>query len=138
MNRGRRQVGEEIPLTVLTVNAAGTPSFPAAAPHLDIYSSTAKVVEGQLLPVMDRTGVTGLFGHRMRLGGEFSPGRYSVVYRWKVGDYYGQSTDTFEVVAGGHGDGTVIAAHWYERPHADFLVLQLDSGKLVRGKNPTV
>ena len=136
MYRGRYQLGQEIPLTVLTVNGSGTPTAPTEAPFYEVHNTSGKVKSGKFMPVLDRFGVTGLFQANVRLDTDFSPGRYTVVYRWLAGSFQGVEYSSFEVVAGGDADGAVIAAFWYERPHADFLVQQLDSGKLVRGKNP--
>lgn len=136
--RGRYQLGQEIPLGVLTVNASGAPSFPTTAPHMDVFSGSAKVVSGKLLPVVDRGGQTGYFHYPLYLGPQFAAGRYSVVYRYLVGTYLGQVEDTFEVIAGGDDEGEVLAMHWFERPQADFVVQQLSSGKLVRGRNPRI
>jgi hypothetical protein len=136
--RGRYQLGEEIPLSVLCVDADGAPANPSVAPHMDIYRGATQVLAGKLLPQLDPGGATGLFGLRLFLGADFSEGRHTVVYRYLTGSYLGQQTEEFEVVAGGHRDGAVLAMHWYERPHARFVVQQLDSGKLVKGRNPRV
>lgn len=135
MYRGRYSLGQEIPLGVLTVNADGTPTLPTTAPHMDIFSSSAKVLEGKLIPIIDRGGQTGYFQYPLFLGPLFAAGRYSVIYRYLVGSYLGQVEDVFEVLAG-DDEGAVIAMYWYERPHAAFVVQQLDSGLLVRGRNP--
>lgn len=136
--RGRYQIGTHVPLHVLTVNGSNVPSFPTDAPRIEVWSATAKVVSNKAVPVVDRFGQTGLFGHRLFLDGRFSAGRYTVYYRYLVGTYQGVVEDTFEVVAGGDGDGAVIALNYYERPHAVFCVFQLDSGRLVKGRNPRV
>lgn len=136
MYRGRWQLGQEIPLAVLCVDADETPTNPDAAPFLDVYSTSAKVIAGRRLPLLDRNGQRAFFQLNLRLDSRFAAGVYQVVYHYTIGSYLGQVHDTFEVVAGGDADGASIAAYWYERPHADFLVRQLDSGQLVKGKNP--
>lgn len=139
MFRGRYQQGQEIPLGVLCVDEDNTPANPTTAPHMDIYLGAAQVLSGKLLPTLDPGapgGVTGLFQYNLFLGPFFSVGRHTVVYRYLVGTYLGQVVDEFEVVAGGDTDGAVIAACWFEKPHAAFVVQQLDSGQLVKGRNP--
>lgn len=136
--RGRYQLGQEVVLSVLCTDASGTPTAPTSAPHLDVFRGATKVLSGALLPSLDVGATTGLFQRSLFLGAIFSAGRHTVVYRYLVGSYLGQHTEEFEIVAGGNANGHVIAAHWYERPHAGFVVQQLDSGKLIKGRNPTV
>jgi hypothetical protein len=136
--RGLYQLGDFVNLAVLTTDSAGLPAAPDAAPKVDIYDSSSVVVAGQGVPAIDRTIVTGLFGLRLPLDGKFSPGQYTAVYRWTVGAFSGQETDTFEVLPGGHPDGAVVAAFYLDKPHARFIVQQTDAGKIVRGRNPEV
>ena len=138
MFRGRYQLGQEVPLGVLAVNGSNTPSFPTIVPHMDVFSSTGKVIAGKLLPVLDRGGQTGYFQIPLFLGPQFVAGKYTAVYRWLVGTYLGQSADEFDVLAGGSTDGSIIAMHWFERPQAQFIVQHLDSGKVLRSRNPRV
>lgn len=135
---GRYQLGQEVALTLLCTDASGTPTNPVSAPHADIFRGSTKVLSGLLFPVLDAGSTTGLFQRNVFLGNLFSTGRHQVVFRYLVGSYLGQVTDDFEILAGGDPDGAVIAAHWYERPHAGFVVQQKDSGKLIKGRNPTV
>jgi hypothetical protein len=135
---GRYQLGEEVPLKLLCVNGAGAPVAPDAAPTVDIWRGATKVLAGAMLPTLDRAAATGLFRLGVFLGGAFSEGRHTAVFRYRAGSYYGQAVEDFEVVPGGSRDGAVVAVHWYERPHAGFVVQQLDSGKLTRGRNPRV
>jgi hypothetical protein len=74
------------------------------------------------------------------LGSSFPAGRYRVSYHWTVGGYAGEAEDNFEVAAGGDPAGAVISLCWYERPHANFLIMQLDpaSGRLLFGRNPSL
>jgi len=136
MFRGRYQIGQEVPLSVLTVNASRVPSFPTVAPHFEVFSSSAKLITGKLMPVMDRNGATGLFQALLRLDARFSAGRHQAVIHYKVGTYYGQQVLDFDILAGGNASGAVEAMHWLERPHANFVVHQLDSGEIHKGRNP--
>lgn len=137
--RGRYPLGVEIPLGVLCVNASGTPIAPTEAPLLEVYSdAAASPVVVKRIPPLERAAVTGLFQYPLFLGGAFSAGHHTAVYRWRNGGTQFHSSDTFQVIAGGHEDGAVISLFWYEQPGSRFLVQQLDSGKLVRGRNPRV
>lgn len=137
MFRGRVQLGEHIALGVLCLDASDTPTAPDAAPLLEIFSGTAKVL-AKTIPALDRFGTTGLFQIQQFLDERFAAGQYKAIYRWDIGSYEGMAEDTFEVVAGGNADGQIIAMHYYKRPHADFIVSQLNSGKLVKGRNPRI
>lgn len=146
--RGRWFLGDEIPLGVLTTDGAGTPTLPDACPALEIYSSAGKVLggwvpggmngNGSLVPIQDRYGTTGLFGTRLFLGPAFAPGLYQATYRWKISTFLGLEVDTFEVLAGGSVKGSPLAMYFHRQPQADFLVRQLDSGRLVSNRNPRV
>ena len=138
MYRGRYMLGDHLPLGVLTVDGSQTPVAPTAAPTLDIYSSSAKVIANKSLPCIDRYGVTGVFGMRLFLDARYATGLYCVVYRWTTGSYKGLEIDDFEIIAGGDPDGVPIATHLYHRPDSDFIVQQLDSGRIIKGRNPTI
>lgn len=137
MYRGRFPLGNDVPLLLLTRNAAGAAVVPDAPPTLDVWSSSGKV-KTLLLPVLDRYGTTGLFAFKLFLDGTYAAGLYTAEYRWQASGYQGLDHDNFEVIPGGDGGGTVLALYHYERPHARFLVQELTSGALVRGRNPTV
>ncbi len=136
--RGRFQLGTEVTLAVLTVNGSNLPSFPDAAPVVEVWSSTGLVLAGRAMPVVDRYGTTGLFQLSTFLDARFSAGRYTAVYRYEVGSYEGLVEEVFEIVAGGDPAGAVIAMHYYDRPHAKFVVMQLDGGSLLARRNPRV
>jgi hypothetical protein len=146
--RGRYYQGDEIPLGVLTTDAAGVPVFPDACPQLEIYGPAGKVAggwtpgglggSGSPVPVQDRFGTTGLFGINLLLGSLFSPGLYQATYRWTSGAHRGLALDTFEVLPGSSARGTPISMYFHDQPQANYLVRQLDSGRLVANRNPRV
>lgn len=140
MYRGRFQIGDEIPLAVLTTNGSGVPVAPDSCPSVEIYGPSGKVQDwiprGKQIPVMDRFATTGFFQGKIFLGSMFTTGLCTVAYRWTSGAYHGQSIDTFEILPGGSDRGHVIALDWYHCPQADFLIQQLDSGRIRAGRNP--
>lgn len=138
MYRGRHQLGQEVALGCLCVDGSGTPAAPTAAPTMKVVDSTGATVISRQIPVCDRYRQTGLFQDNLFLDNRFSAGLYVASYSWVISaTTYGEA-DTFEVVAGGDDDGAVIASCFYSRPHADFLVQQCDSGRLIFGRNPRV
>lgn len=137
--RGRYQLGQHLPIMVLARGSDETPGVPTDTPRATIYSPAGAVVMFFDLPVVDRYSQTGLFGMPLRLGADFATtGLYRAEYHYLIGSYYGIEEDGFEIVAGGNADGSVISMYYYDRPHAKFIVQELDSGKLRQGRNPTI
>jgi hypothetical protein len=145
MYRGRYQIGDEIPLSVLCTDHTGKPTDPDACPQLEIYGPTGKVAGGwpgalngggQRMPILDPNATTGFFQSLVFLGSMFSVGQYTATSRWTVGSFNGLQCDTFEIVPGGSDKGNVVALDWYPRPQASFLFHQLDSGRIRPGRNP--
>lgn len=135
MYLGRFQLGDRMAIPLLTTDADYAPDLPAAAPVLKLYGpSGATVVVEYKMPPVDKVNYPGLFMIPVHLGPLFSVGQWEAVMWYDSA----QQTANFDIIAGGNSDGHVIALHWYQRPHADFLVQQLDSRKIVKGRNPTV
>lgn len=132
---GRYRLGDDVPLTLQCVDASGTASVPTEAPYADVWNASAKIMTLRL-PVADKFQATGLFHQLLRLGIDFATGHYRVVYRYLVGSFVGQEVDVFQIVAGGDVGGPVLAMHAYDRADATFIVHQLSSGRLVKGRNP--
>ena len=138
MFRGRYQLGEEIPLGCRTLTAADVPTAPDDCPTMTISTAAGSIALSRKIPICDRYGVTGLFLDNVQLNTTFAAGAYIVNYVWVIGGTVLGDTDTFEIVAGGNADGACIASHFFDRPHADFIVQQVDSGQVVYGRNPKV
>lgn len=126
-----------VPLTLLCVDQNGTPSLPSSAPSVTVRADGAPIAS-IFLPVLDKPAATGLFQYPLTLGSPYPPGRYRATYHWTVGGFLGTHEDNFEVVAGGDAAGAIIAMAWYERPHANFLVMQTDNGTLLFGRSPSL
>jgi hypothetical protein len=136
---GRLFQGSQVPLTLAVTDQSGTPQVPSAAPTARVRGD-AGVLTTLTLPILDRYGATGLFQALLFLGSTFPAGRYRVSYHWTYGSYIGEAEDQFEIAAGGDPAGAIISMAWYERPHANFLVLQTDAaaGQLYFGRNPSL
>lgn len=137
MFRGNVQLGQEVILGLQCLDASGVPVLPDESPVIDVYAP-GHVVAGKKIPINDKAGVTGFFQYGLFLDLKFTVGPCLVTYRYHAGAYEGFAEDTFTILPGGHPDGTIISLAWYHRPHANFLVAQLTSGKLVKGRNPTI
>lgn len=135
--RGRHPLGSRLLLGVRCLNGSGTPTLPDNAPVALVYSSTG-LVASLRLPVVDRQDVTGWFAQPLLLDSRFAAGPHRVVYQYSLSGTAGGQSDHFEVVPGGHADGAGLAVSYYSRPASDFVLLQTDSGRLLRRRNPRV
>jgi hypothetical protein len=138
MYRGQYRLGDEVPLSLQTVDANGAPTAPDAAPYADIWNGTTKIKTVRL-PILEKYRVTGLFQADLRLSSEFAAGPHRVVYRYTISSAeMPHDVDYFEIVGGDSGDGPVIAMHTYQRPEALVILQERASGKIVKGRNPQV
>jgi hypothetical protein len=133
---GRHQLGDEIMIQVVCLDASDVPVMPTSAPSMDVWLGSTLVYSGLLMFPTERAIVTGLFMRPLRLA-NISLGTYSCVIRWQTGSFDGVALASFQVVAGGDSDGNCIAMTHFTTPTGKFLVRQLDSGKIRQGKNPT-
>jgi hypothetical protein len=135
---GRYQRGQELPVAVRTLTA-NAPANPDAGPVLTIYRGDNPPVQVyQRVMACDLQGVAaGTFRLGVFLGQAFQAGHHLLVVRYPDGGGTSRvGVGSFDVLPGGSADGAVIALHPVERPSARFLVQQLDSGRLLRGRNP--
>lgn len=140
MHRGRYQLGQEIVLGFQARNGSDVPAVPSAVPVFSVYSQSATLIDGKEIPVLDRYGRTGLFQFRLRLSSIFTAGNalYTVSYKATMPDsHIYTAEDYFQVIAGGNADGVILSMAYYTRPHADFVVHFLDSGKIQARRNPS-
>lgn len=137
---GRWQQGEFLPLSVRTTKPGREPEDPAAEPVATIYrdGTSLTLVRQVTMHAHDRGAVTGAFRLSLFLGAEFSvSGRYLVVIRWTTAAGVARcQAATFYLLPGGSADGAVIGMAFVARPDAHHLVLQTDSGRMLRGRNP--
>lgn len=136
---GRFQRGQELVVVARCLTAL-EPDDPTAAPVLTIYRGASPPVQAyQAVMAADQRGVEeGAFRLAVFLGQAFvGTGRHLVVVRYPDGGGTARvGVGSFHLTPGGSADGAVIALHPVERPNARFLVQQLDSGRLLRGRNP--
>ena len=132
---GRYAIGEEVSLTLNTTNGSGTPTAPTSAPTARLYRGTT-LIATKKMPRID-IDVTGLFALPLYLTNDYSTtGIYQVVYVYVISGTTYQAQDTFEVVAGGHHRGSVMAMYRLTNPEAVELVQYTSGGVLQSGRNP--
>lgn len=134
----RLQLGQDLPITILCKNATGVPSDPDVAPVLSIYSSSAKKLSGESMPVLESAATTGLFKAVIYLDERFSEGKHTAVVRYKVSSHHGMEVIPFRILPGGSATGQVISMFRFDLPHLTYLINQRSSGRIYKGKNPRV
>lgn len=136
MYHGRFIQGERVPLSVWTRNASRTPVLPDAAP-IALISRSGSPIQSLRLPIRDRYQVVGFFQIPLLLGTLYPAGQYRVVYQWLIGGNPYSELASFEVVGtAGHPDGAGLSMLWYARPTSDFVLVQCESGRIIRRRNP--
>lgn len=142
---GQHQLGEHIYLNCTTVNGSRTPVAPDAAPTITVFDNTGTLLlTAKKIPAVNKDRYTGVFGYNLFIGNNahvplakaFVVGKYFVRYDWEISSTAGMNLDCFDVVAGGNASGAVVSMELFSQPHGDHLVMQLDSGKIVAGRNP--
>lgn len=134
---GRFRAGEFVPIPVHT-REAGTPYAPPAAPVAMIYDDSGAKLAAFKIPPVDKGAQTGMFCGLLRLSATYPVGLYRVAINFVANSVVKMSVGHFEVVDGGHVDGSIISSYFYQRPHASFLVHRLDSEQRLISKNPRV
>lgn len=112
--------------------------MPDDVPRARVYEANNTLVGQYDLPILDQYTQVGLFLFPLFLGNGYATGNYNVLYTYDVASFSGLEVGTFDIVAGGHVDGHILAATFYKKPHADFIVYQTETGKIKSGRNPTV
>jgi hypothetical protein len=114
-------------------------------PTITVFDDTGtELISGKTIPAVNKSRYVGQFHYRLFLGSNphvplakaFATGKYYVRHDWVIGGVAGMRLLVFDIVAGGNVSGQVIGMEWFERPHGGYLVMQLDSGQIVAGKNP--
>lgn len=132
---GRYAQGDTLFLSVWCRDSSGTPAEPADSPCAVVCSDTATVASFRM-PICDRYAVTGYFSYPLQLDTRFPAGTYRVVYDYKISSTAYAEAASFEVGAGGHADGPALACYYFARPTSDFIIMQCDSGRVIRRRNP--
>ena len=135
---GRYQIGQVVPISVVTTDASDNPSDPDDVPIARIYRGSTFVASVRM-SVRDRFSQRAYFDHQLKLmGGAYQAGYHTVIYTYTVSGSTITKQSCFQVVPGGDEGGTVISMTTYKRPEAQSVVAQLTSGRLVFGRGPTI
>lgn len=136
---GRFQLGEFVPITLVSVDGNDAPSWPTACPTIKTFAHDDLTTAIETLRPMarDLLRVTGMFYYPIRLSSSYTAGKaYLVTKSWAIGGSTYVDSDQFRVVAGGDADGGAMGAAVLRRPEAQAVVYTLNSGKLKASRNP--
>jgi len=135
---GRRQLGEDIPLTVRTYDQFGRSVNPEDAPTVHIVDVTGHMIVEMKIPAIDEYNRPGFFAHQLLLDKRFTTGRHIIIYSWEMGDIRGRLVDSFDIVRGGNNWGRNQSIHWLNQPHANFIFFQTSDGIVHKGRSPSI
>jgi hypothetical protein len=136
---GRYKLGQTVILQLqITDPTTGSPVLPDEAPHADLFDINSTLIVRLKLAITDKFRTTGFFTRMVFLGAIYPVSAYRVVYHWTIASVPEQANDAFEVTTGGNPDGQIIAMHGFTRPDANYVVQELGSGRLVKGRNPAL
>lgn len=130
---GRFQLGQSVPLAVATVDGQGAPASPDAAPTAAITGPSGDPVATVELAM---AGDDRHFALPFFLGLSLPLGTYGVAYSYLILGAAMAASATFTVIPGGDTGGAIISMFAFDRPEARYVVAQLESGRLVQGRNP--
>ncbi len=142
MTLGRKQLGDWLPIKLLCRNTSFAEAAPVIAPSYTIYpndsDSPVTGADTVSMPPIHRDELTGHFRSFHKLDSNFSTGQYRILKEYTIGSSAFAKEDRFEIVAGGHTGGAYVSLFWYSRPHADFLIGQLDDGTIEMRPSPRI
>lgn len=136
---GRFSLGQTVPLYLQCRNSSKAPTVPDLPPQYKVFAAGSTVpVEAHLMPIEDRYVFTALFRSTQFLGRLYAVGMYQVVYNYSISGSPVAEADCFEIVGGGGNLGAVISTYFYQRPEANYVIQGLESGEILKGRNPSV
>lgn len=136
---GEYFLGQWVEIPVVCSNTSEVESNPTSAPVLNIYKANATPVTGYddvTMAPFAQGERTGYFNRSVFLNSNFSAGKYIAHIAYTVSGSNKAEVHYFEVVAGGNASGAYIALWYYPRPHAKYIVGQLDTGTLEMRRGP--
>lgn len=140
---GTYQVGDRLPLTLQAVApsiGAGSPLAVSLVTSMvaKTYNSAGTLKATVNIPIKDRHKETSFFQDSHLLDAtNYSVGRYNIVYQVTGAGTVFQTSECFDVVAGGDGDGQVISMANVQRPEGQHVLYETESGDLNAGRKPS-
>lgn len=129
--------GEWVSIPLVCRNASGDEANPTAAPVLNIYrADDTPILDDVTMARFAQGERTGYFNRAVQLTSSYTAGRYFALITYAVSGSNKAELHFFEVVAGGNSSGAYVALWYYPRPHAKYIVGQLDTGTLEMRRGP--
>jgi hypothetical protein len=133
--------GEWVNIPVVCRNASLAEANATAAPVLNIYRADNTPITGAddiTMAPFAQGERTGYFNRAVQLDSNFTAGRYVCHIAYAVSGSNKAELHFFQVVAGGNAKGAYVALWYYPRPHAKYIVGQLDDGTLEMRRGPKI
>ena len=137
MYLGRQQLGTHLDVFLQTLDEDGVGTMPDAVPLMKVWLGSTLALAAEM-PIIDKTIMVGLFRYPLFLGLGFTVGHYSIGLHYVVNGLSVNETRTFEVLPAGDQRGQVLSMYWLHRPENDQVIMQMESGIILRGKNPKI
>lgn len=137
---GRCQVGNGISMEFKTVGSSDFATTgavePDTVPKVRVYRSGVST-RSQSLPI-DTTNLSavGIFRGSFTPGHQDSAGHYYVLTAYSVGGDPKAALSFFEVLAGGHRNGSVISSFYMPQPSGNIFIAHEESGAIAQGLRP--
>jgi hypothetical protein len=134
---GRYQLGKWIDIYLQVMNGTLSPLLPDAVPAIKIFGPAGIVLNAKM-PIVDKIVSPGLFCSRILLGNPFSTGQHAVEMFYLLSGSPRIVTRNFDIIPAGNPLGQVVGMHYFHQPQGEFVIFQVESGRLLKGKNPRV
>lgn len=138
---GRFIRGDTLPLLVVCGDPkTGEAEQPGSQVYAHVYYVDSPIIIDSVpLTPIDKFSGRWVFGSQQLIDADYAPGCYTVVYSWSYGGVARVKLGTFRVMSEtlGDADGSVLALQATFRPEARNLLYETQSGKLMRGRNPS-
>ncbi len=135
---GAYQQGQSAHLFVQAKERTGEPTVPTSQVTTRTYRlETSTLASNEVLTSVPRSRAIATVAGGPRLVKEHPAGRYFSLETWVIGGFVGEETAIFEVSAGGDPRGPVISGHDYSRPEARHVLVQVEGGLILKGRDPT-
>lgn len=134
MYLGRYRLGEVVPIVITAQTAGEVPTEPDACPTVIVYDSGGSV-ETKRMAIIDRYEVTAVFFAPVYIGAEYSTGYHTAEAWWTITNPFSK-VFTFQVIAGGHRDGPILAMGEMSFPAASYILGHTSLGRIRRFRNP--
>lgn len=148
MYLGQYRQGDEIVIPLRAweeTPPSGMFSLADAYPQVRTFFTTSSMIlieDNRFMAAYEHPFFEGYFRYSLFLGPQYSAiGYYTALLTWRsqeAGNKQLTRVCPFEILPGGHEDGTITSLAEVVRPDKRFLICGTTAGKILRRKNPRV